>query len=327
MRIALWNVREREHFRLVRQLGATGVVYWSLAPGEGESAINLLDLVALRSRCEDAGLEFVAAENLGFRTRFYDPIILGLPGRDQQIDAIAASIRNLGRAGIPYFGYHWMVAPKAAGSNPVFSTSLTTRTRGGALVRSFDLDLVRDASLFRDREYSEEEMWRNYEYFIKAIIPVAEEAGVTLSLHPDDPPIPHFGGIPRLFRSFESFRRAMEIADSPNWGLTFCLGNWALMGPGVLEKGLRYFGERGRICYIHFQAVRGTPERFTECFFEDGQCDFLEVMRILKELDFKGYMLPAHGPILEGDGGVGEGPHSHCYSVGYLQALIRTVSG
>ena len=138
-----------------------------------------------------------------------------------------------------------MVAPNPFGTNPVFGTSHSTRIRGGATVRSFDLEKASKDILFRDREYTEEEIWSNFDYFIKALIPVAEEAGVTLSLHPDDPPVPKFGGIPRLFGTFEGFQRAVEISDSPNFGLTFCLGNWGLMGPRVTEKRDTVFRRAG----------------------------------------------------------------------------------
>ena len=81
--------------------------------------------------------------------------------------------------------------------------------------------------LFREREYTDEEMWSNYAFFMRAIMPVAEQAGVRLGLHPRDPPLSQpIGGIPRLFATFEGFKRAMDIADSPNRGPTFCLGNW-----------------------------------------------------------------------------------------------------
>ncbi len=325
MKIALWGREDESQLRYASQLGAKGVIHGGMTPRPGEDVLNYMDLVQLRERYENAGLELISLENLGEQPRFYDSIILGRPDRDRCIEQIAGSIRNMGRAGIPYFGYHWMVAPTVAGTNPVFSTSSSTRWRGGSLVRSFSMDRADRSPLFRDREYSEDEMWDNYAYFLRAIVPVAEASGVTISLHPHDPPVERFGGIPRLFVNLDAFKRAMEIVDSPNSGLTFCLGNWSLMGPGVAEEGLRYFGERKRICYLHFQAVQGTPEKFVECFFEEGQLDFLNIMRILKEIDFSGYAMPAHGPILEGEPH-GEAERTMAYSVGYLQALRKIVS-
>ena len=241
MQIALWGREDESYLRYISQLGATGVIHWGLMPRPGEDVLNYLDLVQLRERYENAGLQLVSIENFGDQPRFFDSIILGRPDRDQHIENIGASIRIMGRAGVRVFGYHWMTAPTVEGTNPVFSTSSTTRWRGDSLVRD-------RSPLFRDREYSEEELWDNLAYFLRAIVPVAEESGVPISLHPHDPPVDRFGGIPRLFVNLDAFKRAMEIVDSPNSGLTFCLGNWSLMGPGVAEEGLRYFGERKRIC-------------------------------------------------------------------------------
>jgi mannonate dehydratase len=117
--------------------------------------------------------------------------------------------------------------------NGVWRTSRTTPERGGAHVTSFDYELAKDAPLSHGRVYSEDEMWASYTYFIRAVAPVAEEAGVRLALHPDDPPVPMLGGVARIMRDFDGFRRAMEVADSPAVGLDFCQGCWSEMGPGV----------------------------------------------------------------------------------------------
>ena len=323
MQIGLWGKVDNTYLRLIRQLGVSGALFWGIRPPDGREVIDYLELVNLRALYNDAGLELFTLENLGNQAQYYDPIILGKAERDEKIEHIAGCLRVMGQAGVPHFGFHWMVAPNAVGTNPVFGTSHSTRIRGGATVRSFDLEKANKDILFRDREYTEEEIWANFEYFIKAIIPVAEEAGVTLSLHPDDPPVPKFGGIPRLFGTFEGFQRAVEIAASPHFGLTFCLGNWGLMGPGVAEKGIRYFGERGKICYVHLQAVQGTREKFNECFFEEGQLDFLNILRLLREVNFDGYVLPSHAARVEGDLNEEEGLLSSTYCVGYLQSLLR----
>lgn len=325
MQIGLWGKLDDSYLSLIRQLGVTGALYWGIKPPEGRDVIDYLELVNLKARYNDAGLELFTLENLGNQAQYYDPIILGWAQRDEKIEQIADCIRIMGQVGIPHFGFHWMVAPQPVGTNPVFGTSHSTRVRGDASVRSFDLEKAKDARLFRDREYAKEEIWSNFDYFVKALLPVAEEAGVKLSLHPDDPPIPKFGGIPRLFGTFEGFQRAEEITDSPNFGLTFCLGNWGLMGPGVAEKGIRYFGERGKIFYVHLQAVQGTPEKFSECFFEEGQLDFHNILRLLREVGFDGYVLPSHAARVEGDTMEEEGLISSVYCIGYLQSLLRVL--
>ncbi|MBV7334145.1 mannonate dehydratase [Chloroflexi bacterium TSY] len=273
-----------DHLRFLKQYGIDDVVLSYTAHPEYQTrfsqssvdkSVAYWDFPALlraRKQCEDAGMRLVAIEN-PLPIWCYDCIILGLSDRDQQIENVATTIRNMGRAGVPVYGYHWMVNQPGVTRNS-WRTSFTTPGRAGAQVTSFELELANQGPLFRDREYSHEEMRANYEYFIKAIIPVAEEAGVKLALHPDDPPIEKLGGIPRLFYNQEGFQRAMELAASPMSGLNFCLGNWTAMGVDI-QAAIRYFGKRGQIIYGHVQGVQGVGPHFQECFLEEADCDFL----------------------------------------------------
>ena len=206
------------------------------------------------------------------------------------------TIRNIGQAGIPIFGYHFM-------PNGVWRTSTTARARGDAQTTGYDHAQAENAPLSFDREYDAEEMWANYTYYIKAILPVAEEAGVKLALHPDDPPVPTLGGVARLMRNFEGFKRALEIGDSPNHGLDFCVGSWSEMSPDECLTGLRYFGERGKILYVHFRDVLGTVPAFREAFIGEGNLDMFQVMKTLRELNFKGFLIDDHVPRMVGDSG------------------------
>ena len=94
-----------------------------------------------------------------------------------------------------------------------------------------------------------------------------KKQGIRIALHPDDPPLPALGGIPRIFSSFEAFKRAFEIADSPNVGIYLCVGCWLeggkLMGKNVLET-IRYFGERNRIFKVDFRNVSAPLPHFVE---------------------------------------------------------------
>ena len=314
MRVAVGQFSELSHERLrfARQLGATGVqVNTPVLPGEKRWELN--DLLWLRRRCESYGLRLEAIENTPIS--FYDKAMLGLPGRDEQIEHYQATIRNLGAAGIPLLGYHWM-------PNGVWRTGWTTPGRGGARVSSFDMSLVQGDVLTHGRVFTADEMWENYAYFMKAVVPVAEEAGVKLALHPDDPPVPSLGGVARLFHSFEGFKRAMEIAPSPNSGLDFCMGCWSEMGPGVIDA-IRYFGERGKIVYVHFRDVQGTVPCFQECFLGEGNVDVIAAMRALKEVGFTGFLLDDHVPHIVDDTEWGHRARAH--AIGYIQALINTV--
>ena len=277
----------------------------------GETHWEYMDLLRLRTRCEDAGLRLNAIENVPIK--FYNKIMLGLPGRDEQIEHMATTIRNIGRAGIPIFGYHFIVTG-------VWRTSSTTPARGGARVTSFDLELVKDAPLAFGRVYTEEEIWANYAYFIKAILPVAEEAGVKLALHPDDPPVPALGGVARIIRSFEAFKRAMEIGDSPMHGLDFCVGSWSEMGPEVVLEAIRHFGPQDKIFYVHFRDVLGSVPKFREAFINEGNLNMFEVMKTLRQVGFTGFMLDDHVPQMVNDAHWAS--RSRAYAIGQMSTML-----
>jgi mannonate dehydratase len=301
-----------ERLQFIRQLGVEDVLLNTPAL-PGDEQWEFIDLLHLRTQCSDAGLRLAAIENVP--VRFYDKVMLGLPGRDEQIAHMATTVANVGRAGIPILGYHWM-------PNGVWRTSRTTRGRGGARVTSFDMDLARNAPLSHGRVYSEEELWDNYEYYITRILPVAEEAGVRLALHPDDPPVESLGGVARIFRGFDGFKRALVLGASPVHGLDFCHGCWSEMGPGALEA-IRYFGEQGKILYIHFRDVQGSVPRFQECFVDEGNNSMLEVVRALKQVGFTGFLIPDHVPHMVGD--TPWGHRGRAYAIGYMTALLEAV--
>ena len=260
----------------------------------GNHRWEYMDLVRLRTRVEDAGLRLNAIENVPIK--FYDKIMLGLPGRERQIEDMCATISNLGRARIPILGYHFI-------PTGVWRTSTTTAARGGAKVTSFDYSIAQEAPLSFGRVYGDEELWGHYETFINAILPVAEEAGVTLALHPDDPPVPSLGGVARIMRNFDAFNRAMTIGDSPNHGLDFCVGTWSELDPVECLRGLQHFCSQGKIVYVHFRDVLGTIPNFREAFIGEGNLNMFEVMGTLRKLGFSGFIIDDHVPTMTGDDG------------------------
>lgn len=314
MRICLgqFNDPTPERLKYCQQLGATGIVVNTAhLPGEHEWAYE--DLAALRDRCAAYGLRIESLENTPLK--FYDHAIWGGPERDAQIAHYQATIRHIGEAGIGILGYHWM-------ANGVWRTGWDPVGRGGATVSVFHGDQA-DGALTHGREFEEAEIWKNYQYFMDAVLPVAEEAGVRLALHPDDPPVAQLGGVPRIFRSFEAFQRAADLYPSPSWGLDFCLGTWSEMGPGLAAK-LRHFVRRQRVCYVHFRDVRGYAPDFEECFLGEGNYDPVEIMRLLVEERFDGFAIDDHVPRLVGDEGWGE--RGRAFTTGYLQGLLAAVS-
>ena len=325
---AIHEVTE-EVLKFAKQLGVSGIIVHSPKLfGNGYWEFN--SLLHLRTRVEAAGLKLEAIENLPWH--FYYKVMLGLSGRDEQIENWCKTLRNMGAAGIPILGYHFV---------PLFvwRTSLDTRGRGGARVTSFDMELAKNAplmarafsfvdttSLLPPSAYhpiSEEEMWENFTYFLKAVIPVAEEAGVKMALHPDDPPVPSLGGVARIMRSVDAFKRVIEIVPSDYNGLEFCQGCFSEMGTNVIEA-IRYFGSRKKIFYVHFRDVRGTAGNFVETFIDEGQTDMFEAMKAYKEVGFDGPIIVDHTPHIVDDSTWGH--RGRAYAMGYIKALMDVVN-
>jgi mannonate dehydratase len=305
-----------EDLQFVRQMGVEYVVLWT----DGEHA-NYDYFMSRRELFENAGLKIYGFGNSDVHNQ--DAIVLDLPNRDEKVAEYKAYLRALGRAGIPYTTYAHM-------GNGIWSTDAEP-TRGGARARAFDLAKAREGHwhgrvfrtpLSHGREYGAQEIWENFTRFIREVAPVAEEAGVMIGVHPDDPPVPMLAGIPRcIFSSFDGYRRALEIADSPNVGICFCVGCWleggALMGRDVLES-IRYFGEQGKIFKVHFRNVDQPLPHFVETFVDSGYQDMYQVMRALREVGFSGVAIPDHIPSMAGGPRVGT-----AYTIAYMNALVK----
>ena len=268
-------------------------------------------LLSLRQRVEDAGLILYNVGSMDVGKS--DKIHLALPGRDEKIEEFQVFIRNLGRAGIHTTTFTWE-------PNGVWSSE-RGETRG-APARGVDLDEMQRRPLTHHREYTEEELWKNFEYFIRRIIPVAEESGVRLALHPNDPPAPSLGGIPCLIRSFESYKRAFDIAGSPRLGMEFCTGCWLEGGEafGDMLEAIRHFHEDGRIFIVHFRNVSSALPYFVETFLDNGYMDMYEVMRTFCEVGYDGAMIFDHTPQFASGYALGGGT---AYAIGYMRALIE----
>ncbi|MBT3604380.1 MAG: TIM barrel protein [Candidatus Latescibacteria bacterium] len=312
MRVALGQFNELTDDMLtyVKQLGADDFLM-NTPRLPGDHRWEYEDLKAMVDQSTARGLRLMALENVP--VHYYEKAMLGLPGRDEQIEHMCATIRNMGKAGIPILGYHWM-------PNKVWRTPDPAVLRGGARGTRFNLDEHDLNELTQEREYDAEEMWDNYTYYLERILPVAEEAGVTLALHPDDPPVETLGGVARIFRNFDCFKRAMDTFDSPNHGLDFCMGCWSEMGPDGVIPAIRHFGERGKLVYIHMRDVQGQVPCFNECFIDEGNLNVFEVVQALKEVNFTGFIIDDHVPHMIGD--TPWGHRGRAYAIGYIRALI-----
>ena len=341
MRVALGQHASATHDYLTfaKQLGVGGVQFNMIGKGidliptsddlPGENGYwELADLKRLKQRVNDYELELEAIENVP--TAFIRQAMLNGPRRDEQIANYQTTLRNLGEAGIPILGLNWM-------PNLVWRTPMQTG-RGGVKVTAFAMDRalagevvtgIVNVAEAEDREYSEAEMFDNYVRFMQAVLPAAEDAGVKIALHPDDPPVPSLGGIGRVFYKPENFKRALEAAPSPNHGLDFCMGCFSEMiyaeksnNDGVLDA-IRYFGGRGKIFYVHFRDVQGCVPKFQECFPGEGNVDVVAAIKTLREVGFDGFIIDDHVPEMLDDS---DWRHrGHAYSTGYIMALVEAV--
>jgi mannonate dehydratase len=309
---------DESELRFIQQMGINKVVLWSTAEKAGYEYYN-----SRRQIYEAAGIEVFSMGNRGVHNR--DTIVLNLPGRDAKIEEYKTHIRNLGKAGIPYTTYAHM-------ANGVWR-SASEPTRGGALASAFDpaTDPTGSVStgekfkgsLTHGREYSKDEIWDNYEYFIKQAAAVAEEQNVRIGIHPDDPPVPELGGIPRcIFGNFDGYKRALEIANSPNVGICLCIGCWleggTLMGKDVIET-IKYFGAQKKIFKVHFRNVNQPLPHFTETFLDDGYADMYKILKALKDVDFDGVIIADHIPTMIYP------QTGTAFSIGYMKGLVERV--
>lgn len=300
------------------------------------------DLRALRERCEADGLRLEGLENVP--VPWFDQVLRGLPGRDEQLEHYCSTLRNMAEAGIDLLGYNFMVTY-------VWRTSMAAPGRGGALVTAFDLADVDGGNALAAYKLTPDEpvdpagfsplsatdLWANHQYFLDAVLPVAEEVGVRIALHPDDPPVDvPLGGAARIFTSPEALVQAYESAGgSPAWGLNLCLGTVSEMGgQAAAERVIDFFGPRGAIAYVHFRDVVGTVPAFREGFLGEGNLDVPAVIRRLVHTGFDGFLIDDHVPAMIGDLDTWGDTSSEAYcsrarahAIGYLQGVLEAVVG
>ncbi len=309
-----------EDMQFARQLG----VEWVMTSLPAEQC-TLEDYQALIRRFANHGLKIYRLANNSCHNM--EEVTLNLPGRDKKIAEYIDYIRLLGKVGIYYSTYAHM-------GNGIWSSG-REETRGGASARSLRLDTAQGRwagktwknPLSHGRRYSEEELWDNYVYFMRQVVPVAEEAGVYIGIHPDDPPVYDLGGVPRsIFGHFDGYVRALEFADSPNIGVCLCVGSWIEGGAGTgkhVLDAIRHFAGQKKLFKIHFRNVSAPlPEGFVETFPDDGYVDMSQVMRALHESGYTGAVISDHLPRM-----VGGRIAAEAFALGYMRGLIQSVSG
>ena len=263
-------------------------------------------------------------------------IILGTDARDQDIEMFCNNIKMLSEAGIHTTTFVWE-------PDGVWASTWEHPTRGGALTRKVNMDIFSRAEtdtktrytqveidkeafvrtgLTHGRIYTEDEMWENYEYFIKRVIPVAEEYGVRLALHPNDPPVPSMGGVACLIKSFDDYKRAFGVMPSEFLGMEFCCGCWLEAADtfGDIYQAIEYFNRERKIFLVHFRNVDKQLPCFVETFIDDGYGNMFDLMKAFVRTDYNGTIVMDHSPVMvEAAGKYGEA----AFANGYIKALMR----
>jgi mannonate dehydratase len=246
-----------------------------------------------------------------------EKIKLGLPGRDEEIENYGAALEALGKVGIPMVCYNFM-----AGLG-WYRTNVAVPGRGGALVSEFDYALAEQRGLTSWGQVSEEKIWQNLEYFLKAVIPVAEKAGVQMALHPDDPPVSPLRGIGRILTSAANYRRVLGIVPSPVNGITFCQANFKLMGEDIEALAREWCGQK-KIFFVHFRDVEGTRQHFVETFHDNGPTDMPRMLQAYHDSGFNGPIRPDHAPTMEGELNAhpGYAVLGKLFAIGYMKGAM-----
>ena len=278
----------------------------------------LHDLVNLRRNVENYGMKLSALENVPIE--FYDHIMLNGPRRDEQVDNMITTVRNIARAGIPIFGYHWM--PSMVWRTP------TKLIRGGAVATAFNYEEANKMPLTHGRVYTDEEMWENLEYWIKIITPIAEEEGIRLGIHPCDPPVDQLGGIPQLFRSYDNYRRYLDIYPSDNCAIEFCQGTVSEMFDSEGDALYEFIAEmvqKKKVLYVHFRNVSApNPEDFHEEFINTGHVDMYRAMKAYHDNGYDSFFIDDHVPHTHLD--TDWDHRGRAFANGYIQAMIEAVT-
>ena len=336
------------HYRFAKQCGCTHVVAhlvdyfrssrsnqpgdqpvgddtgWGLA-GDPDQLWTYEELAALKRQINAAGLELEAIEN--FDPAHWHDILLDGPKKGLHLENVKTIIRNVGKVGIPIFGYNFSIAGVAGRVKGPFA-------RGAAeavgMDGPFDKPMLNGMvwNMVYDRtapagtvpSVTADELWQRLEGFLAEVIPVAEEAGVTLAAHPDDPPLPTIRGQPRLVYQPRLYQKLIDLKPSPRNALEFCVGTLAEMTEGDIYDVVDTYSRQGKLAYVHLRNVRGKAPFYKETFIDDGDVDVLRVLRILKQNGFKGVVIPDHAPQMACAAPWQAGM---AYALGYLRAGMQ----
>lgn len=344
------HLLDEANFQFARQCGATHLVvhmvdYFSAGSsrhgqplddgrgwgpaGDPGSSWTLRELKDLVRRANQSGLEVHAIEN--FDPAHWHDVLLDGPAKRSQINKLKTLIRRVGEAGIPVIGYNFSLAGVCGRSSGNYA-------RGGALSvgMSGPFDKPMPPGMVWNMTYAakgkgataakpctSEQLWDRFRWFLDEVLPVAEASNVVLAAHPDDPPTETMRGTPRLVYRPDLFQRMLDLNHSPSNKIDFCLGTVSEMRDGDVYQATDDYSSQNRIAYIHFRNVTGKVPYYREVFPDEGDIDFLRVLRILKKNRFKGVLVPDHTPSMS----CGSPWHAGmAFTVGYLKGLIQSLT-
>ena len=270
---------------------------------------------ALKERFDRAASHGVTISSIACFTKPYD-VFLNLPTKDETMKKMAEYLEIVASFGIKTHTMTWE-------PDNVWSTNNQGIVRG-AKSRHVDLNELASRPLTHGRVYTREEMWENLSYFMEKMMPIYEKTGITLTLHPNDPPTNTLlGGCPCLIRGLDDYKKAFKIANSKKLGMEFCCGCW-LEGQsenmGDIIEDLTWCIENNRVQTIHFRNISSPLPVFTEVFTDMGYYDMYKIMRLLCSLDYDGMITLDHSPLMI------DGPKRRvpmAYAIGYMRALAQ----
>jgi mannonate dehydratase len=314
-----------QKINLLKQMdvfGAVGGINTKMVDMETAKAFEEKPVLAVKEAWKKVGLNFNVVEgppSLGEKTK------LGLEGRDEEIANFITLMQSLSKAGVKVICYNWM---------PVIGWYRTDKAkpgRGGALMTAFDYDVIKDEPNTKYGVVTKEALWKNLEYFLKAVIPEAEKVGMKLAMHPDDPQVDSIKGIGRIMTSVDNFKKLVDLVPSPSNGITMCQGNFSLMGADI-PSTVKYFAKRNLIHFVHFRNVRDLSgnkpsTKFEETFHDEGDIDMYKAMEMYYNIGFKGPIRPDHVPTMAGDSNdfPGYSTIGSLFAWGYIKGLMESV--
>jgi len=301
-------------WQLGKQLGVNHAVV-RLPEDPDFDIANPAHIKAVADRFKEHGLHPLVVEPMP--NYVHDHIKRGDAMRDECIEKVIKMIPSLAENG-------WeTICTNFCAEVGWYRTSSTVVERGGALVTGFDL---KDANIDPSLSISEETVWANLEYFLKAVVPVCEEHGIKIGLHPDDPPLKRLGNVSRVLISKANIQKAIDLVPSPNLGVTMCQANYFIMGED-LEKTIEEFADK--IFFIHFRNTTGKPDHFRETFHDNGELPMAELIKIYVKNGVNVPIRVDHVPTMAGEVSSLPGYDSmgRLFAIGYLKGILEAVEG